>query len=75
MTGPEHYREAERLLSHADEERGYSDATYGLMYTRAQVHATLAVAAFLAPRIETWMAEPDLEIVAEFVKRARGAES
>lgn len=70
MTGEEHYGEAERLLAHADEERGYSDATYGLMYTRAQVHATLALAAF--SRVETWMAEPDPEIVAEFVKRARG---
>lgn len=44
MTGPEHYKEAERLLSElANVERG-SKAEPGLI-GEAQVHATLALAA------------------------------
>jgi hypothetical protein len=47
MTGPEHYAEAERLLTLAG--RHSSGATYGsewtLTLTAAQVHATLALAA------------------------------
>ena len=50
MTGPEHYAEAERLLTLAD--RHSSGATYGqewtLTLTAAQVHATLALAAATA---------------------------
>lgn len=50
MTGPEHYAEAERLLTLAD--RHTSGATYGpewtLTLTAAQVHATLALAAATA---------------------------
>lgn len=57
MTGPEHYREAERLIERADE---WLDADYGWMASMptterlerrasdlasAQVHATLALAA------------------------------
>jgi hypothetical protein len=57
MTGPEHYREAERLIAQAD---GWLDADYGWKATlsreerigyraadlaAAQVHATLAHAA------------------------------
>ncbi len=50
MTGPEHYAEAERLLTLAD--RHTRGATYGpewaLTLTAAQVHATLALAAATA---------------------------
>ena len=50
MTGPEHYAEAERLLTLAG--RHSSGATYGpewtLTLTAAQVHATLALAAATA---------------------------
>ena len=44
MTGPEHYREAERLLRHA--ETPHADAA--LTLADAQVHATLALAAATA---------------------------
>ena len=47
MTGPEHYAEAERLLTLAD--RHSSGAAYGpewaLTLTAAQAHATLSLAA------------------------------
>ena len=50
MTGPEHYAEAERLLTLAD--RHSSGASYGpewaLSLTAAQAHATLALAAATA---------------------------
>src|SRR5262245_31291484 len=50
MTGPEHYAEAERLLTVAD--RHTSSVTYGpgwnLTLTAAHVHATLALAAATA---------------------------
>ena len=50
MTGPEHYAEAERLLTLAD--RHASGATYGpewtLTLTAAQVHAMLALTAATA---------------------------
>jgi len=50
MTGPEHYAEAERLLTLAD--RHSQGATYGqewaLTLTAAQAHATLALAAATA---------------------------
>lgn len=50
MTGPEHYREAERLL-----ETGSPDAE-----VRAQVHATLAVAAATAASQATlWDGDED----------------
>ncbi|WP_445520521.1 hypothetical protein [Streptomyces sp. NEAU-174] len=47
MTGPEHYREAERLLAEADNiaEQG---GDMGEMIAAAQVHATLAQAAATA---------------------------
>jgi hypothetical protein len=43
MTGPEHYREAERLLGEAVETHDGQPADTCL--ARAQVHATLALAA------------------------------
>jgi len=46
MTGPEHYREAERLLDLADEmARGGHDHAETMAVGNAQVHATLALAA------------------------------
>lgn len=50
MTGPEHYREAERLLSEADRTVDpYGDAKEGnrQIIATAHVHATLAVVAAL----------------------------
>ena len=61
MTGPEHYAEAERLLTLAD--RHSSGVTYApewmLTLTAAQVHATLALAAATAvgtagPDVHAW---------------------
>ena len=46
MTGPEHYREAERLLVLADDQaRGGHDHSEAMALAGAQVHATLALAA------------------------------
>ena len=54
MTGPEHYREAERLVARADDllelaaqRHGEESAEAGfhMAMARAQVHATLALAA------------------------------
>lgn len=46
MTGPEHYREAERLLARAADSTTYDEAA-GIT-AQAQVHATLALAAATA---------------------------
>jgi hypothetical protein len=63
MTGPEHYAEAERLLTLAD--RHTTGVTYArewtLTLTAAQVHATLALAA--ATSVGT--AGPDLHVWAD----------
>lgn len=52
MTGPEHYQEAERILSNLHEIEASSDAELpaeiGLALAKAQVHATLASAAATA---------------------------
>jgi len=54
MTGPEHYREAERLIGmareshHADLYGHYTDAQADLILADAQVHAILAGAAATA---------------------------
>lgn len=50
MNGPEHYREAERLLESAREDVniGSAEETYSL--AAAQVHATLALTAATAER-------------------------
>jgi hypothetical protein len=54
MTGPEHYREAERLIGmareshHADLYGHESDSQSALILADAQVHATLASAAATA---------------------------
>lgn len=48
MTGPEHYRKAERLIQEIHDE-GVEDAeTETLFFREAQVHATLALAAATA---------------------------
>ncbi|MFE9003172.1 hypothetical protein ACFYOY_13670 [Streptomyces sp. NPDC007875] len=47
MTGPEHYREAERLLAEADNIAEHG-GDMGEMIAAAQVHATLAHAAATA---------------------------
>jgi hypothetical protein len=61
MTGPEHYAEAERLLTLADRHtRGVTYAQeWTLTLTAAQVHATLALAAVTAvgtagPDLQAW---------------------
>ena len=68
MTGPEHYREAERLQVHAEEllTTGVYDAEKSLqraaaVLADAQVHATLAVASVVvlsanlgAADMQTW---------------------
>ena len=60
MTGPEHYREAERLLSEASFTGGVTEqpvtrdglprtpGAHAALIARAQVHATLALAAATA---------------------------
>ena len=51
MTGPEHYREAEKLLDHLDvipDPHGDASHAVDLITAEAQVHATLALAAATA---------------------------
>lgn len=49
MNGPEHYREAERILDHAEESAmEQSPEWYANSVRAAQVHATLALAAATA---------------------------
>jgi hypothetical protein len=55
MTGPEHYREAERLLEEFGrevevpvEDRDFTIAVFAAGMARAQAHATLALAAATA---------------------------
>lgn len=45
MTGPEHYREAERLLAIAEAAEHLDSVQQGAVAACAQVHATLAHAA------------------------------
>ena len=45
MTGPEHYVIAEALLADAVSAEGADDAVRARLIARAQVHATLALAA------------------------------
>jgi hypothetical protein len=48
MTGPEHYREAERLLAMQDVADKLPHADIAMIQQQAQVHATLALAAATA---------------------------
>lgn len=48
MNGPEHYREAERLLEIAAEDANIGSEEERYSLTAAQVHATLALAAATA---------------------------
>jgi hypothetical protein len=50
MTGPEHYAEAERLLTDAFNEVREGDPAEAIVLAQAQVHATLALAAATAVR-------------------------
>lgn len=53
MNGPEHCREAERLLDVANDRHADADDEGGYLFTRqAQVHATLAAAAEQCGRSE-----------------------
>jgi hypothetical protein len=56
MTGPEHWREAERLIEYAGSlPDGLTADEYALPVAKAQVHATLAVAAATAnPLASMW---------------------
>ncbi|MEH0428806.1 hypothetical protein QBB34_21225 [Streptomyces stelliscabiei] len=71
MTGPEHYREAERLLSHASHESitGTPVTHQGMpmrperqaaLIARAQVHATLALTAATAMQAPVDGSEPGM---------------
>ncbi|MBF8187351.1 hypothetical protein ITP53_16745 [Nonomuraea sp. K274] len=66
MTGPEHYREAERLLAMQDVVNKLPHADIAMIQQQAQVHATLAHAAATAltgpsavydddPEIKAWV--------------------
>jgi hypothetical protein len=48
MTGPEHYREAERLLAETERTPEDSVRSVATVAAQAQVHATLALAAATA---------------------------
>jgi hypothetical protein len=53
MTGPEHYAEAERLLTDAFDEVRHGDPAEAVVLAQAQVHATLALAAATALKSDT----------------------
>jgi hypothetical protein len=60
MTGPEHYREAERLIVQANaalRDQGTESQAkmlaHRMLTDQAQVHATLALAAATAQQVET----------------------
>lgn len=48
MTGPEHYREAERLADQANDLNDHNPAVAAALAAEAQAHATLALAAATA---------------------------
>lgn len=48
MTGPEHYREAERLIAAGEYDETGEDVLHARDIALAQVHATLALAAATA---------------------------
>jgi hypothetical protein len=47
-TGPEHYREAERIIQEAFDNHSYEDIETQVLLAAADVHATLALAAATA---------------------------
>lgn len=51
MSGAEHYREAEKLIGYVKESENAPQACASLL-AEAQVHATLAVADFLAAIVD-----------------------
>ena len=58
MTGPEHYREAERLVNLAQNSEVFQQSATAL----AQVHATLALAAATALGTSEGLPAPDWEV-------------
>lgn len=54
MNGPEHYREAERIIGMVTEPSGGIHADRDDVIAAAQVHATLALAAALQPAGRAW---------------------
>jgi len=60
VTGPQHYREAEHILDHAEENAlEHSSEWYANAVAAAQVHATLALAAATAEQHATeWTGTP-----------------
>lgn len=48
MTGPEHYQYAQQLLENAGDEEGFGSDAERFYLAKAQVHATLALAAATA---------------------------
>ena len=54
MTGPDHYREAERLLDESVDPVASTPDGIARMIARAQVHATLALAAAQVGDIPAW---------------------
>ena len=59
MTGPEHYKEAERILAPKEVDGGYSWSTSPADMSRAQIHATLALAAATALRVPGGLPDKD----------------
>lgn len=58
MTGPDHYREAERLLR----PRGHNEPLLQVDIECAKVHATLALAAAIAaPQVAQWLGDESRE--------------
>jgi hypothetical protein len=58
MTGPEHYKEAERLIALAGEMVNGPHLQHAAWVAEAQVHATLAlVAATARPAVQEWIGD------------------
>lgn len=59
MNGPQHYREAEKILDLAEESHlDYGNEWYANAVGAAQVHATLALAAATAaPAVKDWLGD------------------
>ena len=59
MTGPQHYRQAEADLGSAERSGDYGSEQEAFYLRRAQVHATLALAAATAVSSNSEMPVPD----------------
>ena len=58
MTGPDHYREAERLLGEVGTVMGELEPRAASQVAKAQVHAILALAAAYKPDYGTSLSQP-----------------